>query len=192
MFSRFHTLLSLLATVLLAACGGGGSGLLVDHNNEYNQSSSQIFSEFTGIQDSSTSYLATDIFYHTTNRDEQECSDAECVLSRNGQTTNISKIDFSYIEYESAMTRNDVKMAQGAGETKLPGQGFNEDGEKADAFVEKLKYAGWMDHGFFWVQYTLVDQYFLPGEAVFSCRATPSNRSASCRCTCSSSDPFGR
>ena len=59
----------------------------------------------------------TDISYGSYGRDRLDCAGATCVEADSGVTVSISDLDYSAITFSPIMTRNGIKIVQGAGRT---------------------------------------------------------------------------
>lgn len=152
-----RALVALAALFMLASCGGGGGApsqpvddtepiVRAAGGSPLDLSNAQIKNAIDGVKARSSSLLLTDISYGSYGRDRLDCSGATCVELDSGATIYISDIDYSDITFSPVMTRNGVKIAQGAGRT----------GFERDISQESNLYGGWMDHGAFFVSANLV------------------------------------
>ena len=153
---------AVMAVSLLVACGGGGPSQPVEDTapivraaggSPLKLSNAQIRSAIDGVKARSSSLLLTDISYGSYGSDRLDCSGATCVETDSGATIYISDLDYSAITFSPVMTRNGVKIVQGAGRT----------GFERNISQDSDVYGGWMENGAFFVSASLVS-YIQGGE----------------------------
>jgi len=154
MSNNLKLVIVLISGMVLASCGGSGttqnaveqpiedtSAIRQAAGGEpLNLSTSEISKEIKNLQSSSTKLLATNLFFPDIIF-RFDCSGAKCDVPLTGETVYISDGDPSAINFESVMTRNGIKVAQGVGNFLF----------EDDSSEEQQVYGGWMNHGYFFV-----------------------------------------
>lgn len=160
-----------VALTLLSACGGGGggSGKAVNQPVEDKRpiiaaaggmpltlSSSAIKAGLKSRAAAADALLATDVYFVGGGRYVSvDCQGASCEIG--GSQYYISDFDFDSGTYEGVMTRNGVRVGQGAARSQV-----------GDGTETVLVYGGWLQHNFFFAEGYLYEDREVAGAVAYA------------------------